>query len=271
MYIGGPPSPTTKIEQPMSESSKIAIEFIKSFNWKIFPVNPLNKTPLISDWQRKATNDKKIISKIFNPFSNAMIGLPTGPLNGITVLDVDIKDNVNGIESLNKLKLNIVQFPSATTPSGGVHFYIRTDNEIYPNSVSKIGPGLDIRSKGGYVVAPPSISSIGKYEWTRDISYTKCNQLPMLIKLKELILRKKYKNNKSNTKSEIGKRILEQVTEGSRNDEMTRRCGYLFKRRYLASDIFKMMEEINQKSFFPPLSTKELISIFRSIERRESR
>ena len=56
------------------------------------------------------------------------------------------------------------------TGGGGRHFYFR-----YPqagrvrNSVSRIAPGLDVRSDGGYVVAPPSVHISGhEYRWRGD-------------------------------------------------------------------------------------------------------
>ena len=62
----------------------------KLWGWKVFPANPENKTPLIKDWKNRASNNETIINRLFAPFPNAMLAVPTGPVNGITVIDFDI-------------------------------------------------------------------------------------------------------------------------------------------------------------------------------------
>jgi replicative DNA helicase len=50
--------------------------------------------------------------------------------------------------------------PAATrairTPRGGRHLYLAHPGGHVPNRVGTLGPGLDVRGDGGYVVAPPS-------------------------------------------------------------------------------------------------------------------
>ena len=59
--------------------------------------------------------------------------------------------------------------------------------------------------------------------------------------------------------------------EGQRNDEMTRRCGVLFKRGYSAEQVEGMLDRINQRCCTPPLGDREIQNIFRSIAKREGR
>jgi Primase C terminal 2 (PriCT-2)/Bifunctional DNA primase/polymerase, N-terminal len=52
------------------------------------------------------------------------------------------------------------------TASGGRHIYLRGSSR---NSVCKLGLGLDVRSAGGYVVAPGSrLDGCGEYRWQTD-------------------------------------------------------------------------------------------------------
>jgi hypothetical protein len=54
----------------------------------------------------------------------------------------------------------------ASTPSGGGHLYFRPPPGVeIRNSAGKLGPGLDVRGVGGYVVAPPSVIDGKAYRW----------------------------------------------------------------------------------------------------------
>jgi hypothetical protein len=55
----------------------------------------------------------------------------------------------------------------ARTPSGGFHYYFRWQHPL-GNSAGKLGPGLDTRGEGGYVVVPPSIIDGSYYEWMNE-------------------------------------------------------------------------------------------------------
>jgi Bifunctional DNA primase/polymerase, N-terminal len=82
------------------------------------------------------------------------------------VLDVDADDG--GLESLTKLEREGVPVPRTArtrTGGGGIHVYFRYPSETeIRNSAGLLGPGLDVRGEGGYVVVPPSRTQ-GPYEW----------------------------------------------------------------------------------------------------------
>ena len=75
------------------------------FGWKVFPAKPTDKSPYINGWKHRATADAKKIEQLFEPFPDAIIGLPTGPINGLTVLDLDLKNGVDGVQSFRSLAL----------------------------------------------------------------------------------------------------------------------------------------------------------------------
>ena len=51
------------------------------------------------------------------------------------------------------------------TPSGGLHFHFRSNGREVRNSAGKLGPGLDVRGDGGYVLLPGSRLEAGPYRW----------------------------------------------------------------------------------------------------------
>jgi hypothetical protein len=93
-----------------------------------------------------------------------LIGIPTGtPINAI-VLDIDVKDPAaNGFDTLEDLGHSILpDTPMVHTASDGMHVYFANPERELKCSAGLIGPGLDIRSTGGYVIAPSPGSG---YTW----------------------------------------------------------------------------------------------------------
>mgnify|MGYP006080919357 FL=1 len=247
----------------------------KLWGWKVFPANPENKTPLIKEWQHKASNDETIINHLFAPFPNAMVAVPTGPVNGITVIDFDIRDSYNGVSNFIQEGFKIPKTAGAKTPSGGFHLYFDSGNESLPNSVSKLAIGVDVRGDGGYVIAPPSQSIKGTYKWETDWFDPKRGMAKLPIMIKNLILfEKKFLNKKplfdKNHFGAVAQEIDKPISEGSRNNELTRRCGYLF-RKYSSDKVLEIMRHINQRCCNPPIEDRELYRIVCSIGKREGR
>jgi hypothetical protein len=89
---------------------------------------------------------------------NANIGMVTG--FQFDVIDVDGPD---GFESLSHIKPIEDVLASVITPRGR-HIYVKARGDR--KNGTKLMDGIDIRAKGGYVVAPPSINAEGKiYTW----------------------------------------------------------------------------------------------------------
>jgi Bifunctional DNA primase/polymerase, N-terminal len=135
----------------------------------IFPchggANPrLRKTPLTPNGFKDATIDPETVRRWLERYPSALWAMPTGTVSGIVVLDVDVKDPAaDGFDSLKDLGRSILpETPLVHTASGGVHVYFRCPNKDIRNSAGKIGPGLDVRGNGGYVIVPTSGSG---YTW----------------------------------------------------------------------------------------------------------
>lgn len=132
--------------------------------WRIFPLKPGQKEPLIAEWQLLATSNLATVERWWTQHPDANIGIHCG--NGTLGFDVDVKKGKNGPASLAALEGQHGKVPetlTARTPSGGQHRYLAGPNVT--NSAGKLGEGLDIRSEGGFLVAPPSRIGAGVYEW----------------------------------------------------------------------------------------------------------
>lgn len=130
-----------------------------------FPAGP-DKVPLFKGWQKAATNDPQIIEKWATRGAKAW-GIPTGARNGLFVLDLDVDKETGervGEASLRSMAqyARLLDLPHVITPSGGRHIYFQHFDGA-KNSTSKIGPLIDTRGAGGFVIAPGSVTDAGIY------------------------------------------------------------------------------------------------------------
>ena len=127
----------------------------------IFPLQVQGKAPLTANGFKDASVDLEKIERWWTSYPRANIGLPTGKINGIEVLDIDRA--AGGFESLREVYYEYGELNSSyvvRTGGGGFHFYFLYSGRDYRSSVS-IYPGIDFRTDGGYVVAAPSLHSSG--------------------------------------------------------------------------------------------------------------
>ena len=93
----------------------------------------------------------------------ANVGVATGRL---VVVDVDDARGRAALATLEHAHRRLP--PTLTAASGrGAHLYFHAGAQRIANSVGRLGGGLDVRGRGGYVVAPPSLHAGGHcYRWT---------------------------------------------------------------------------------------------------------
>lgn len=133
--------------------------------FEVFPIKPGAKfPPLLKNWPERAVRDPLDAETMWDVFGpDANIGIHC---KGLVVIDVDLKKQ--GDSTVRKLDLPDTL--RTMTPSGGWHlFYKLPDGHPgVPNGVDVLGPGVDIRSTNGYVVAPGSVTAAGAYRFAED-------------------------------------------------------------------------------------------------------
>lgn len=122
----------------------------------------IGKHPRFKDWQQLATTDEATIRAWWRAAPQANIGILTGQASGLLVLDVD-EGGADAIEDYG----GFAETLWCQTGNGAHHYFAHPGGHI-PNAV-KFAPGLDVRSDGGLVVAPPSRHANGSsYQWLTD-------------------------------------------------------------------------------------------------------
>lgn len=132
-----------------------------SMGWRVHPLIEGGKTPLLKQWQHKATTNPEQIREWFGgDYPNANIGIATGKESGIVVVDIDWYHE-GAEQAYNRLQQE-VELPESLhvfTGNEGLHIYFtHPQNVTIPNKTGFL-PHIDIRGDGGYVVAPPSFNS----------------------------------------------------------------------------------------------------------------
>jgi hypothetical protein len=120
----------------------------------VFPCDE-HKRPMTPNGFKDATLDPETIRRSFA--RAAMIGIPTGEASGFFVLDLDCKNGAQGLEWLAAHEARLPQTRRHRTRSGGIHLlFTMPAGRTIRNSASRVGPGVDVRGTGGYIIAPPS-------------------------------------------------------------------------------------------------------------------
>lgn len=128
------------------------------------------KHPRTKHGLHDATTDPGQIGFWWIKWPNANVGIRTGAISGLVVLDIDPEHD--GEQSVVTLEQTHGPLPptltSLTGGDGMHHLYTHPgpDIDIANRAGSKLGPGIDVRGDGGYIVAPPSLHLSGqRYEW----------------------------------------------------------------------------------------------------------
>jgi len=133
--------------------------------WRVFPVEPRGKKPLIKDWPKKATTDARKINEWWTKWPDANIGVATGEGSGLFVLDVDGEEGSNSLIALEAEIGPLPETLESQTGTGGRHLFFLMPKRDIRNKQS-FRPGLDIRGNGGYVLVAPSVHPNGRsYNW----------------------------------------------------------------------------------------------------------
>ena len=109
---------------------------------------------------KDATTDLAKIEVWERRSPEANIGIATEQ-SGLIVVDADRKHGAPGLENWAKivaeLGAELEDTAMVRTQSGALHIIYRAGSHDIASSTGSPAPGIDIRARGGYIVAPPSV------------------------------------------------------------------------------------------------------------------
>lgn len=238
------------------------------------------------DYQKRLPT-KEEVNHWFHTNPDANIGIVTGAVSNLVVFDFDSTHAFEYVQEIGGLPES-----TAMAKTGkGFHFYMQHPDFDVINHVDT-NLGLDIRSQGGYVVAPPSIHGSGRqYEWVEgssimDVAPAPCT--PWMIEylkgskndtksdkkqienppVKAEIIQPNEKEIKGDKYSEL---LKNGCAQGGRNSSTLQLVGHFFKTGMKDNEIWEMIQIWNRDKVKPPLGHDELKGIFESIRTAEKK
>ncbi len=223
-----------------------------------WPVLPLNgKAPLTPHGYKDGSTDPEQIRRWWHEHPDAWIGVVVGPESGLCVLDVDPRSGGDrSLAGLIEKHGPLPETPKVSTAGGGLHYYF-TYHEAATRST--IAPGLEIKARDGYVVAPPSrnCATDSAYAWATADGLPFADLPTWLLGRPPIIAR-----DPSAAFSAAGP-----IPEGERNSTLASLAGSLRKRGASEDAILACLLAENRARCVPPLPGDEVDRIARSIAR----
>lgn len=233
----------------------------------VYPIVPNGKQPIRNYSYLKATQDIALIKRWFMDEPNINIGLNLAKSN-LIVVDIDNHNNdlQAPLQSLSNLGYKLPSDYVERTQSGGLHFYYKSDG-IPATRKTKFINGVDLLSD--FVVTSPS----NNYKVLNGATLDDIPQAPKWI-IKALDNRAMHKMQDKPTtykKYYTGKLIDEIVTgvdAGNRNNWIASIFGKLLRAGTDPKNAYSLLQLINDNYVSPPLETKELDTVVKSILKR---
>ncbi len=251
-----------------SERLAAALDYLRR-GWSVLPIEPRGKRPLVP-WRpfQSGAASTDTVRQWFERWPDANVGVVTGGISGLVVLDVDTGHG--GADSLAALEQEHGALPvtlEAVTGGGGRHLYFRHPGRPVVNRVG-LRAGLDLRGDGGCVVAPPSGHPSGRrYAWAARRSLDEVPLAPLPHWLQVAV----DSTRKGHPVAHWRSLVRDGVDEGQRNASLASLSGHLLGRDVDPEVVLELLLAWNRVRCRPPLNDAEVARVVTSIARLHQR
>lgn len=240
--------------------------------WSVIPMQPQGKRPLVvwRPFQQHAASLEQI-GHWFRRWPDANVGVVTGAVSGLVVVDVDLAhggpQSVAALEAVHGLLPPTVE---AITGGGGRHLYYAHPGRPVGNRVG-LRPGIDVRADGGCVVAPPSLHPSGRhYAWRAGHAP---GERPLAPLPPHFFPPADLDGTPGAGHARTHWRTITRaaVPEGQRNQTIASLTGHLLWREVDLPVVLELMLAWNRMHCRPPLPDDEVAHVVESVARTHAR
>jgi len=265
---------------------RVAAERYAARGWPVFPVHEMvtdpagrrrcscpnaecrhpGKHPRTRRGVLDATTEPALIAQYWSRWPRASIGLAVGEA-GLCVIDIDPRNGGDATWERLEREHGRVETLEACTGGGGRHLLYALPLRVqFPSSAPKDWIGVDVKCRGGYIIAPPSTHASGQvYAWEAlsdvlDPEYRgQPAELPAWIQ--------EALQAQAAQRATVAAELPLKIQAGGRNQQLASLAGTLRKRGCTVPEIAAMLQTLNQERCEPPLPADEVEAIARSIGR----
>jgi hypothetical protein len=255
---------TNKKPESLSDAGRAALGYA-DLGWSVLPLRAKSKRPLVA-WREleKRRASREEIEGWFRRWPDANVGVVTGAISRLVVLDIDPKHGGDdALAALERRHGPLGPTVEVVTGGGGRHFYFASPGGEIRNRAG-LAQGIDLRGDGGYIVAPPSIHPSGRpYRWIEGRAPHEFPLAPMPL----WILRMSGGARSGRSLEDWRKLAREGVAEGTRNSTIASLTGHLLWHGVDADVALELMLAWNRMRCRPPLDDDEVAGVVASITR----
>ncbi len=236
--------------------------------YRVFPCSPRTKHPITEHGFKDASADSAQIERWWAQHPTANIGIAT---EGLLVVDVDGDKNLwpgNPDCAADLAGAGAI----AITPRGGRHYlFRRIATAAWRCSESRLAPKVDTRTDGGYIVAAPSVTGDGAYQWAPGLELDEpLDRLPdppawLVGELDRLATGSPTLAHVA--AGDAGETDANAIPAGQRNGTLARLAGSMRRVGMSAAEIAAAIHRANEDRCRPPLPAREVDQIASSIAR----
>ena len=240
-------------------------EYLK-YEYSLIPIDS-EKKPYIHwkpfQYKKAMTED---VFDWYNIFCDVNIGIVTGNISKLAVIDVDDPNLLPELEEI----LPELNGTTRVRTRRGYHYYFSLNGEQVKSTNHLFGRSLELKSDGNYVVAPPSI--IKKHQYVYEVPLSEMLPIPKLliekgnkpVSYEEDRKHKTFKIPKYHgKKADCIRQILSKVLQvGERNNNLFILYNLLLQNKNTKDYSKKLVIEKN-RSLSKPLTEPDLKKIFR--------
>jgi len=240
------------------------IEQYIQYGYSLIPIDEEKKPHIYWKKYQYRKAPRSDILNWLNEFRPYNIGIVTGNISRLAVVDVD---DISLLPGLEKRMPELTQTTRVRT-NRGYHYYFSLNNTTVKSTSALFGERLELKGNGNYIVAPPSV--INNHRYTYEVPLDNILPIPETLiqnnKNSEIIPDKniifkipKYHGHNMDCIRQILKRDLK---EGERDNGLFVLYNLLLQNKNSIEYSRKIVERKNS-SLANPLSGKDLKKIYR--------